>query len=71
MFVDASAIVVVLTRETEADAFSNLLERAESLCTSPVAIFEAVMGLCRKRRARIQEAERDVGSPGTELEFAL
>jgi len=50
MFVDASAIVATLTREAEAGA---LLESAPSPITSPIAIFEAVLGVCRKRHASI------------------
>lgn len=55
MFVDASAIAI-LTRETEADA----LEGSLGPITSPIAVFEAVLGICRKRRASVAEAEQDV-----------
>lgn len=57
MFVDASAIVAILTREPEADALADLLEQAEAPITSPIAIFEAALGLCRKRQASVAEAE--------------
>ena len=60
MFVDASAIVAILTREAEADALADVLERARSPITSPIAIFEAALGICRKRHARVEEAEADV-----------
>ncbi len=59
-FVDASAIVAVLTREPEADAFSDILEAAEEGVTSPLAVFEAVLGVCRKRHASVPEGLRDV-----------
>jgi ribonuclease VapC len=61
MFVDASAIVAILTRELEADALTDVLESARSPITSPIAIFEAALGLCRKRHTSVEEAERDVG----------
>ncbi len=61
MFVDASAIVAILTREPEADALADVLESAQSPITSPIAIFEATLGLCRKRHASVEEAEQDVG----------
>src|SRR5947209_15593262 len=61
MFVDASAIVAILTREPEADALADILEKARSATTSPIAIFEATLGICRKRHASVEEAERDVG----------
>ena len=61
MFVDASAIVAILTREPEADALADVLERAQAPITSPIAIFEATLGICRKRHASVEEAEQDVG----------
>ena len=61
MFVDASAIVAILTREPEADAFADVLENSHSAITSPIAIFEAVLGICRKRHGSVEEVEHDVG----------
>src|SRR6266851_4571139 len=60
MFVDASAIVAILTREPEADSLADLLEAAPSPITSPIAVFEAALGICRKRHASVEEAEADV-----------
>lgn len=60
MFVDASAIVAILTSEPEADTFSDLLQAARSAFTSPVAIFEAVLGICRKRQASVEQTEQHV-----------
>jgi ribonuclease VapC len=60
MFVDASAIVAILTREPEADVLVDRLEAAEAPTTSAIAIFEAVAGICRKRRATIVEGLADV-----------
>lgn len=60
MFVDASAIVAILTREPEADLLADLLEAARSPVTSPIAVFEAVLGICRKRHASVEEAQEDV-----------
>jgi ribonuclease VapC len=61
MFVDASAIVAILTRESEADNLADTLEKAQTPVTSPIAIFEATLGVCRKRHASVEEAEQDVG----------
>jgi hypothetical protein len=44
MFVDASAIVAILTREPNADALADVLEQASAPITSPIAIFEAALG---------------------------
>jgi ribonuclease VapC len=60
MFVDASAIVAILTREPEADALADVLESARSPITSPIAMFEAALGIRRKRHASVEEAEEDV-----------
>jgi ribonuclease VapC len=60
MFVDASAIVAMLTREPEADTLAGALEEAGSPITSPIAIFEAVLGICRKRHASVEEGTADV-----------
>ncbi len=61
MFLDASAIVAILTREPEADLLTDRLEEAAAPVTSPIAVFEAVLGICRKRHASIEEARQDVG----------
>lgn len=60
MFVDASAIVAILTREDDAELLMDRLGRAEAPITSPIAIFEAALGLCRKRRASVAQAQQDV-----------
>ena len=60
MFVDASAIVAILTREPDADTLADVLESARAPITSPIAIFEAALGICRKRHASLEEAEADI-----------
>jgi ribonuclease VapC len=60
MFVDASAIVAILTGDPEADSLANLLETARAPITSPLAVFEAVLGICRKRHASVEESEEDI-----------
>jgi ribonuclease VapC len=60
MFVDASAIVAILTREPDADALADALDTARLPITSAVAVFEAVLGICRKRHASVAEAQNDV-----------
>ena len=61
MFVDASAIVAILTREPEADALADVLEGDPSPITSAIAIFETALEICRKRHASVEEAAQDVG----------
>ncbi len=60
MFVDASAIVAMLTGESDADSLADTLDAARAPITSGVAVFEATLGLCRKRHASVAEAQADV-----------
>jgi ribonuclease VapC len=59
--VDASAIVAVLTREPDADKLLSALETAGPAETTPVAVYEAVLALSRKRQWSVAEAETHVG----------
>lgn len=58
--VDASAIVAMLTREADADMFLTTLETAGPAETTPVAVYEAVLGVSRKRQWSVAEAEAHV-----------
>jgi ribonuclease VapC len=58
--VDASAIVAILTGEPERDALTDALERASEITTSPLAIYEATLGLVRILRRSVEDAEADV-----------
>ena len=58
--VDASAIVAVLTREPGADLLLSTLETAGPAETTPVAFYEAVLGVSRKRQWSVAEAETHV-----------
>jgi ribonuclease VapC len=58
--VDASAIVAMLTRESDADALVSALAAAGRAETTPIAIYEAVLGLSRKRQWSVAEAETHV-----------
>ncbi len=60
MFVDASAIVAILTREAGYEALAAALNGAATRATSPIAVFEAALGIRRKRFCAVAEAEQDV-----------
>lgn len=61
MFVDASAIIAILTGEPEGEELAACLEQARShRVTSVLAVWEAVIGLQRKKRLAIAEAEAHV-----------
>lgn len=47
MFVDACAIIAILSDEPEAGRVSDALAAARKRMTSPVAVLEAVLGLAR------------------------
>jgi ribonuclease VapC len=58
--IDASAIVAILTDEPEGDALTEALGRASEITTSPVAVFEATLGLVRILKRSVEDAETDV-----------
>jgi ribonuclease VapC len=47
MFLDASAIVAIIAREADADLLASRFASATALYTSPIAVYEAVLGLSR------------------------
>ncbi len=58
MFVDASAIVAILNRESDALALAEKLEQATKAITSPVAFLEASLAVARVRGiAPVEAAE--------------
>lgn len=60
VFVDASAIVAILTKEDDADELSDRLDSFDIPITSPVAMFESALGVAKKRKSTAAEAARDV-----------
>ena len=58
--VDASAIVAILTGEPEGQALTEALDRAPAIMTSPVAVYEATLGLVRILKRSVEDAEVDV-----------
>jgi ribonuclease VapC len=60
MFVDASAIIAIMTEEPDADRLADVLVGAQSPITSSIAVYEATLGLCRKRRATVEAAQQKV-----------
>lgn len=62
MFVDASAIIAILSQEPEKNAFIDALERTpvEERIISVIAVWEATAGLARRMSIPLAVAERDV-----------
>lgn len=60
IFLDASATIAILTREPGYENLIEALARAKAASTSPIAVCEAALGLRRKRKCAVEEAEADV-----------
>ena len=60
MFVDASAIVGSLAPEVDGPNLAARVTQADRLFTSPLAIYEAVLGLARSRNMAIDDAQTAV-----------
>jgi ribonuclease VapC len=56
MFVDASAMVAMLTDEEDGDVLAGCLAKAAVRQTSGIAIFETMAALARKRSYSVDEA---------------
>ena len=54
MFVDASAVVAILTDEADAERLAATLEAAKKPVTSPIAVWEAAASISRKTRRRAE-----------------
>ena len=71
MFVDASAMVAMLTEEVDGDALAACLATASERCTSGIAVFETVAALARKRSYSIDEARAIVAQFLSVCDIAL
>jgi ribonuclease VapC len=62
MFIDASAIVAITAPEEDGPALSARLDQATDAQTSPIALYEAVLGLSRTLAISVADAEEAVGN---------
>ena len=60
MFVDASAIVAILTFENEKEQFEILLQQAEKILSSAISVYEATLAVARKFDCPFHVAEASV-----------
>ena len=56
MFLDASAIIAIIARESDATSLAARLGQATHVVTSPIAIYESVLGLVRVGNTSIADA---------------
>ncbi len=70
MFVDASALVAILTREPEAAELTSRLLSGDRRTTSGLAVWEAAVAIARVRKASVESAASDVHDllRGTQIE---
>jgi len=71
MFVDASALVAILTREPDAADLALRLSLNPSRYTSPVALYEAALGVARLRRIPAATAQTVVTQFLTETDTQI
>jgi ribonuclease VapC len=57
MFLDASAVIAIIARESDAAALAGRLRQANEVHTSPIAVYEAVLGLVRIGNTPIGDAQ--------------
>lgn len=57
MFLDATAMIAIIARESDAAALAGRLRRATEVHTLPIAIYETVLGLARIGNISIQGAQ--------------
>jgi ribonuclease VapC len=60
MFIDASAIVAILADEPDGPALTSRLARNGRSYTSPLALYEAVLGLARSLRVPVAAAQSEL-----------
>jgi ribonuclease VapC len=56
MFLDASAIIAIIAGESDAASLAARLGQATSVLTSPIAVYESVLGLARIGNMPIADA---------------
>jgi ribonuclease VapC len=57
MFLDASAMIAIVVGESDASSLAARLGQAATVSTSPIAIYEAVLGLARIGNTSIPDTE--------------
>ena len=60
MFVNASALIAIVTEEPEGRALAGRLERTGAAITSPIAVYEATLGIARKKQGGLKAARADI-----------
>lgn len=67
LFVDASAMVSIMTGESDADALSDCLAGDRDRIISPMAVWETVVAVCKNRGGTVDDTLAEVERYCTEL----
>jgi len=62
MLLDASEVTAIIAREADSAAYAGRLRQANQVHTSPIAIYETVLGLVRVGNTSIQDTQLIVDS---------
>jgi ribonuclease VapC len=62
IFVDASTLCAALLGEPEAASIAVKITSAEDPITSPIAVWETVVALVKRKGVTVEQAQRDVAS---------
>lgn len=71
MFIDASALVAILTQEQDADDLVARFEPSPVRLTSPLAVWETTVALARKFALTIEDATSTVQSYLDEMKIGI
>jgi ribonuclease VapC len=71
LFADASALISILTAETDAIELADSLEQDRDRLYSPISAWETVAGLCHAYRFSVPQARQRVSLFMSELGFRL
>jgi uncharacterized protein with PIN domain len=71
LFADASALISILTQESDALALANCLEYDPDRIDSPISAWETVAGLCHAYRFSVEQAGHRLRLLAAELGFRL
>ncbi|MGE0282699.1 MAG: type II toxin-antitoxin system VapC family toxin [Rhizobiaceae bacterium] len=71
MFIDASALVAILTQEREADAFVERLQKTDIRLTSPIAVWETAVAISRILALKVEDASSVVKAYLDEIQIRI
>ncbi len=71
LFIDASALVSIITGESDSDSLSDRLSSDRDRITSPMAVWESVAAVCKNRGGTVDDTLAEVERYCTGLNIQL